>query len=124
MAAPESTKIQVNFKAPDGTLINLYAASKEELESLLTTAQDFSTLISSVSKSFGSTSAAAPVYSPGVQGKGAAPATPAAGQDGPPVCRHGAMSFREGVGAKGPWKGYMCAAPKGATDKCQTIWVK
>ncbi len=42
MAAPESTKFQVNFKAPDGTLINLYAANKEELEALLSTAQDFS----------------------------------------------------------------------------------
>jgi hypothetical protein len=34
------------------------------------------------------------------------------------------MTYREGTGAKGPWKGYMCAAPKGAVDKCPTIWVK
>lgn len=125
MAAPESTKIQVNFKAPDGTLINLYAASKEELESLLTTAQDFSTLISSVSKSFGSTGAAAPVHYSAGAGKGTAPTeAPGSAQDGPPVCRHGAMSYREGNGAKGPWKGFMCAAPKGAVDKCSTIWVR
>ena len=52
MAASESTKFQVNFKAPDGTLVNLYAANKEELEALLTAAQDFSALIGSVSQSF------------------------------------------------------------------------
>lgn len=62
MAAPESTKFQVNFKTPDGTLINLYAASKEELESLLTAASDFSALIVSTSQAYGSAAPAAPVY--------------------------------------------------------------
>lgn len=33
MAAPESTKYQINYKLSDGTLINLYAASVTELES-------------------------------------------------------------------------------------------
>jgi len=33
MAAPESTKFQINYKLADGTLINLYAASVQELES-------------------------------------------------------------------------------------------
>jgi hypothetical protein len=50
----------------------------------------------------------------------AAPA-PAGGAN---TCRHGAMSLRSGVGQKGPWSGYMCAAPKGAPDKCDTIWVR
>ena len=62
MAAPESTKFQVNFKTPDGTLINLYATSKEELESLLTAASDFSALIVSTSQAYGSAAPAAPVY--------------------------------------------------------------
>ena len=61
MAAPESTKFQVNFKTPDGTLINLYAASKEELEALLTAASDFSALIVSTSQAFGGSTPAAPV---------------------------------------------------------------
>ena len=117
MAAPESTKFQVNFKSPDGTLINLYATNKEELEALLTAAQDFSALIGSVSQSFGGAATSAPVRNNFV------PAQPAVAGGGN-TCRHGEMVFREGVGAKGPWKGYMCAAPKGATDKCATIWVK
>ncbi len=128
MAAPESTKFQVNFKSPDGTLINLYATTKEELEGLLTAAQDFSTLIASVSKSFGgATPAAYPQFNQPRNPVAAAPApaqaTAAQGQE-TPVCRHGAMRYNEGVGAKGPWKGFMCSAPKGATDKCQTIWVR
>ena len=120
MAANESTKFQVNFKSPDGTLINLYAANKEELEALLTAAQDFSALIGSVSQSFSGARSAAPVSSP------AAPAAPrpvvVEGQT--PECKHGQMQFRTGNGAKGPWKAWMCAAPKGAPDKCDAIWVR
>ena len=119
MAASESTKFQVNFKAPDGTLVNLYAANKEELEALLTAAQDFSALIGSVSQSF-SGSRPAPAVSSG----GVSRPAPAVASGDAPTCRHGAMTYKEGVSAKGPWKGYMCAAPKGATDKCQTIWAK
>ena len=117
MAAPESTKFQVNFKSPDGTLINLYATSKEELEALLTAAQDFSTLIGSVSQSFGGAASSAPIRSAGVPQQAVA-------STGGNTCKHGTMAYKEGVSAKGPWKGYMCAAPKGATDKCPTIWVR
>jgi len=119
MAAPESTKFQVNFKSPDGTLINLYAANKEELESLLTAAQDFSALIGSVSQAFSGAPSAAPLRSVAPV---AAPAPQPIGSAN--FCNHGPMNYKEGVGAKGPWKGYMCSAPKGATDKCATIWVR
>ena len=118
MAAPESTKFQVNFKSPDGTLINLYASNKEELEALLTAAQDFSALIGSVSQAFGGATSPAPVRSAGVPQQAVAPTA------GGNTCKHGTMAYKEGVSAKGPWKGYMCAAPKGATDKCPTIWVR
>jgi hypothetical protein len=127
MAAPESTKFQVNFKSPDGTLINLYAASKDELEGLLTTAQDFSALISSVSQSLSGSGTSAPV-----QASSAPRINPLDDRVNPPTqqvvegqapsCKHGTMTYRTGTGAKGPWRGWMCAAPKGATDKCATIW--
>ena len=117
MAASESTKFQVNFKTSDGTLINLYAANKEELEGLLQAAQDFSALIGSVSQSYGSASAPAPLRSVAP----VAVAAPAA--SGGPSCRHGGMVLRSGVNTKGKaWSGYMCSAPKGAVDKCDTIW--
>jgi hypothetical protein len=121
MAASENTKFQVNFKSPDGTLINLYAASKEELEALLTTAQDFAPLIGSVSQSLGGSTYSAPVRN------SAAPSSvpkPTVQEGQAPTCSHGAMTFREGVSAKGPWKGWMCPAPKGAPNKCDAIFVR
>ena len=39
-------------------------------------------------------------------------------------CKHGTMAFKTGTSARGPWQGYMCAAQKGAPDKCETIWVR
>lgn len=122
MAAPESTKFQVNFKSPDGTLVNLYASTKEELEGLLTTAQDFSALIGAVSQSFLGNAQPAPVQAAPLRAvSGGAPATQIT-EGQAPACKHGTMTYRTGTGAKGPWKGWMCAAPKGASDKCATIW--
>ena len=51
--AAEGTKFQVNYKLPDGTLINVYAMTQAELESSLTTISDLSTLISSTGNSLG-----------------------------------------------------------------------
>lgn len=119
MSASESTRFQVNFKTPDGTLINLYATTKEELESLLTTAQDFSALISSVGKSLNGSGNAAAVSSAPVQQSYAAPVAAAPAQA--PSCSHGPMTFIKGVNARGPWTGYKCPAPAGAT-KCKTIF--
>ncbi len=54
MAAPDSTKLQANFKLADGTLINIYASSQAELEAQLTTLQDVAELIKSTSTALGS----------------------------------------------------------------------
>jgi len=125
MAAPDSTKFQINYKLSDGTLINLYASDVRELETGLTDLSMVSALITSTADSFrGSTPAPAvhnlaPVVNR-LDDRVNPPAPAAQGN----VCKHGPMAYREGVGAKGPWKGYMCGAPKGAADKCQTIWVR
>lgn len=125
MAAPESTKFQVNYKLPDGTLINLYASDVRELETGLTDLAMVSALITSTADTFRSAGSPAPVYNtaPGLAAvPSIAPAAPA--QSGN-VCNHGPMNYKEGVNAQGKaWKGYMCNAPRGATDKCQTIWVR
>ena len=118
MAAPDNAKLQANFKLADGTLINVYASSAEEFESLLTTVQDTASLIQATSASF-SGQAPAPR-----QSATQAASVVMAGIESAPTCRHGNMTLRSGTGAKGPWKGWMCAAPKGAPDKCDTIWVK
>ena len=127
--ASETTKYQINFKThKDGTLVNIYADSIKELETQITDIAMIAALIKSTEAELytgpQSATQAAPTVAAVAQQFNttpvAAPAAPASGN----TCRHGAMAFREGTSAKGPWKGYMCAAPKGAPDKCDTIWVR
>ena len=39
-----------------------------------------------------------------------------------PACAHGARNPVSKVGAKGPWKAWMCNAPQGG-QKCDPVWV-
>ena len=123
--ATEGTKFQVNYKLNDGTLINLYATDVRELETGLTDLAMVATLIKSTGAELGGVPAqAAPTVAAVAQSFNATPVAAPAPQGGANSCKHGQMSLRSGVGQKGPWSGYMCAAPKGAPDKCETIWVR
>jgi hypothetical protein len=129
MAAPDSTKFQINYKLSDGTLINLYATDVKELETGLADLGMVASLIKSTGADLGGSATASAVAA--LQAGGLAPtpvAAPAAPAQAAPAggnqCRHGAMAFKSGVSQKGPWQGWMCAAPKGAPDKCDTIWVR
>jgi hypothetical protein len=124
--ATEGTKFQVNYKLNDGTLINLYAATVQELETgLADIAMNAANIRATGSELSGGVQAPAPTVAAVAQAFNATPvaAAPAPSGSGN-SCKHGAMSLRSGVGQKGPWSGYMCAAPKGAPDKCDTIWVR
>ena len=122
--ATEGTKFQVNYKLPDGTLINLYAATVTELESGLADLAMNALNIRATGNELSGGSAPAPTVASVAAAFNATPvAAPAS--EGSQSCRHGVMSYREGTNAQGKsWKGHMCAAPKGATDKCDTIWVR
>jgi hypothetical protein len=123
MAANENTKFQVNFKTNGGTLINLYASDVKELETGLTDLSMVSSLIKATDAELNGGKASAPTVDSVAQAFNATPvAAPAVVEGQAPSCKHGVMSFRTGTSARGPWKGWMCAAPKGATDKCSTIW--
>jgi hypothetical protein len=124
--ATEGTKFQVNYKLSDGTLINLYAASVTELEAGLADLAMNALNIKATGVELGaSTAAPAPTVASVAAAFNATPVTAAPSADGSQSCRHGAMTYREGTNAQGKsWKGHMCAAPKGATDKCETIWVR
>lgn len=129
--ATEGTKFQVNYKLSDGTLINLYAATVGELEAGLADLAMNALNIKATGVELGaSTAAPAPtVASVAAQFNAtpvaSAPASAFLGSEGLQTCRHGVMTYREGTNAQGKsWKGHMCAAPKGATDKCETIWVR
>ena len=125
MAANENTKFQINYKLADGTLINLYAQDVKDLETGLNDLGMVAALIKATAADLGGGATAAAVQNiqaqfnttPVVQ---AAPVE----QPGAKQCKHGQMAFKTGTSARGPWQGYMCAAPKGALDKCETIWVR
>jgi hypothetical protein len=123
--ATEGTKFQINYKLSDGTLINLYAATVTELEAGLADLAMNALNIRATGNELSGGAVAAPA--PTVASVAAAfNATPVAAPatEGTQTCRHGVMALRSGTSARGPWTGYMCAAPKGATDKCETIWVR
>jgi hypothetical protein len=123
--ATEGTKFQINYKLNDGTLINLYAATVTELESgLADLAMNAMNIRATGLELSGGQAAPAPTVAAVAQAFNATPVTAPAPAGGANSCRHGAMTLRSGVGQKGPWSGYMCAAPKGAPDKCDTIWVR
>ena len=123
MAANENTKFQINYKLQDGTLINLYASDVKDLETGLTDLSMVSALIkSTASELSGSTGAAVAAIK--AQFPSATPVAAPVEQPGTKSCKHGVMSVKTGTSARGPWQGYMCAAPKGAADKCETIWVR
>jgi hypothetical protein len=129
MAAPDNTKFQVNYKLADGTLVNLYATDIRDLETGLTDLSMVAALITSTADQFHGSRPAAPVYNnqfAPAPAASIAPAAPSAAPTAGHMCRHGAMNWKEGVGAKGPWKGWMCSAPKGTPqhEKCATIWAR
>ena len=64
MAAPDTTKFQVNYKLADGTLVNLYATDVRDLETGLTDLAMVSALITSTADSFRGNASPAPVHNP------------------------------------------------------------
>jgi len=123
MAANENTKFQINYKLSDGTLINLYATDVKDLETGLNDLGMVAALIKATSNDLSGGATAAAVQNIQAQFTATPVAAPVE-QPGAKQCKHGVMAFKTGTSARGPWQGYMCAAPKGALDKCETIWVR
>jgi len=118
MAATADTALQINYKLPDGTLVNVYAKDQAHLESLLTSLGDVSSLILATSSALGiNNSPAANIAN--MQAQLGAVEIAADKQ-----CKHGAMSYKTGAGAKGPWKGWFCPSPKGTPDQCQPVFIR
>ena len=126
MAAPESTRFQVNYKLSDGSLINLYATTIQELETGLNDLSMVSALIKSTSADLGGSSHAAPTVASVAAAFNTTAVTPsgAPAQSAGNTCKHGPMAYKTGTSSKGAWQGWMCPTPKGAPDKCDTIWVR
>jgi hypothetical protein len=124
MAANENTKFQINYKLADGTLINLYASDVKDLETGLNDLGMVATLIKATGADLGGSNATAAAVQNIQAAFNATPVAAPVEQPGTKNCKHGVMAFKTGTSARGPWQGYMCAAPKGALDKCETIWVR
>lgn len=126
MAAPDTTKFQINYKLADGTLINLYATDVKELETGLADLGMVASLIKSTGAELGGGSALASATAAITNAfPGATPVAESAPAQGGNACRHGAMVYKDGTNAQGkPWKAWMCPAPKGAADKCEPIWIR
>jgi len=126
--ATEGTKFQINYKVNDGTLINWDAASVRELESDLAdlAMNAMNIRATGLEQSGGSGPAPAPTVAAVAASFNATPvqAAPAPVAAGGNACKHGPMTFKTGTSTKGPWQGWMCPTPKGAPDKCDTIWVR
>jgi hypothetical protein len=127
MAANENTKFQINYKLNDGTLINLYASDVKDLETGLNDLGMVATLIKATGADLGGSNATATA----VQNIEAAFNTTPVAAPAPvvtegqaPTCKHGNMAYRTGTSARGPWRAWMCAAPKGAADKCEPIFLR
>ena len=117
MAAPDTTALQVNYKLADGTLVNVYATDQAHLETLLTSISDLATLITATSAQLGNSSPTNNMANVKVQ-------LGAQEVSADKQCKHGAMSFKSGTGAKGPWKGWFCPSPKGTPDQCQPVFIR
>lgn len=119
MAASQDTALQINYKLPDGTLVNVYAKDQAHLETLLTSISDLATLITATAVQLGANnSPAGNIANMKVQ-------LGAEEVSADRQCKHGAMVYKTGVNASGKaWKGWMCNAPRSASDKCEPIWVK
>lgn len=127
MSSPEGTKIQINFK-PQARLDNIYASSLEELDMLLAGYADRVPMINAI-ENIATSGVAGAITPPSVVSPVSAPAAPAPTPQAAPAptgntCKHGPMTYREGSGKRGPWKGYFCPSPKGTPDQCEPQFVR
>lgn len=139
MSSTESP-VSVTVKTAHGSLVTLRAESPSEFVNLVLSAQadnlfgpavyDFESMV----RTDTSTQSAAVANVVTSMGGTVMPdATPAFAPVAPPVaqttvagqrnCVHGAMAYREGMGAKGPWKGYFCPE-KDKSQQCKPVWSK
>jgi hypothetical protein len=130
----EDWKIQVNYKNPDGSLINVRASTADELSVLLEGVGDYATQIAATGRLLTGVGIAAPLStSPSTPSTGAPPysAPPqaqapsgmvAAPVQGGPTCQHGPRKYKSGISSKtgNPYAMWVCPMPQGA-DQCKPV---
>ena len=126
MAAPSDTKFQVNYKLNDGSLINLYATTVQELETGLADLAMVASLIKSTAKELDRSKIDAPTAASVAAQFNATPVAAPAPAGAAPSCKHGPMNYKTGTSDRGPWRAWMCSSPQGTpkADKCETSWIR
>ena len=127
MSAPLSTKLQVNYKLADGTLINIYAENVKDLETSLADIAMNASLIRATATDLG---AAAPSAINLVQQQMggqvvAQTSAPSATVIEEGNCKHGKLVYRTSKpGAPKEWKGWFCPSPQGTPDQCAPKFIR
>ena len=124
MSATATTKLQVNYKLADGTLINIYADGADDLTAQLSGIIANAETIAATAKTLGMSGAMATVATTlGATPLTVVPNTPANIPDG--HCKHGKLTWKESKpDAPKPWKGWFCPSPKGTPDQCSPKFVR
>lgn len=128
------TKLQFNYKTPNGDLHNIYAADEDEAAELLEAfgrlvgkASEISTLLRTAQGASAALTSPTPALPPTAPFP-ALTQTPAAPQDAfnpAPVCNHGPMKLKASKpGATRSWSAWMCDTPQGTPGQCSPIDAK
>ena len=122
MANNVDTKLQANFKMPNGDLINVYAVDQADFEAQLTAVQDTVELIKSVSNSLMGRVVTTQI-DPWTIKDAVGVVADTLGGEAQPTCKHGYMEFKSGVSKAG--KAYKCwsCPSKDRKDQCPPTWV-
>jgi hypothetical protein len=122
----EGFKVQVNYKTPTGTLINVRANTTDELSVLLEGVGDYATQIAAVQQLINAAEGVAPLSTPPstpsiTPPNNFAPTPPPPASAGP-TCVHGPRKYLAGVSKKTgqPYSMWVCPQPQGA-EQCKPV---
>lgn len=121
MAANESTKFQINYKLPDGTLVNLYAKDVKDLETGLADLGMVSALVRQTSQDLSTSGGSIANLQRQLN------ATVVSDTESVPDgnCKHGKLVYRTSKpGAPKEWKGWFCPSPQGTPDQCSPKFIR
>ena len=123
MTAQATTKLQINYKLADGTLINVYGDNETDLASQLAGLKNQAQAIADTARALTGSGAVATIQA--VLGGTTVVSTEPAATPQEGHCKHGALVWRESKpGAPKAWKGWFCPSPKGTLDQCSPKFVK
>ena len=123
MTAQATTKLQINYKLADGTLINVYGDNETDLASQLAGLKNQAQAIADTARALTGSGAVATIQA--VLGGTTVVSTEPAATPQEGHCKHGALVWRESKpGAPKAWKGWFCPSPKGTPDQCSPKFVK